>query len=72
MLEFTPFHENPEILHVKTCENRSYYIPCAPGCSLKKAGGVRVTEWIFAHFNTSVPKNRFFSIQPDNDLLYCS
>ena len=21
---------------------------------LKKAGGVRVTEWIFAHFNTSV------------------
>lgn len=39
MLEFTPFHENPEIRHIKTCENRSYYIPCAPketdaaGCS---------------------------------------
>ena len=23
------FHEDPEILHVGTCPDRSYYIPCA-------------------------------------------
>lgn len=30
-MQFTKFHEDPQVLHVGTCPNRSYYIPCAPG-----------------------------------------
>ena len=28
-MEFQFFHENPDVLHVGTCQNRSYYIPFA-------------------------------------------
>ena len=30
-MQLPKFHENPQVLHVGTCPNRSYYIPCAPG-----------------------------------------
>ena len=30
-MQLTKFHEDPQVLHVGTCPNRSYYIPCAPG-----------------------------------------
>ncbi|HIS49935.1 MAG TPA: DUF4981 domain-containing protein [Candidatus Gallacutalibacter pullistercoris] len=30
-MQFTRFHEDPQVLHVGTCPNRAYYIPCAPG-----------------------------------------
>ena len=30
-MEFKVFHENPEVLHVGTCPNRSYFIPYANG-----------------------------------------
>ena len=30
-MQLPKFHKNPQVLHVGTCPNRSYYIPCAPG-----------------------------------------
>ena len=30
-MQISEFHENPQVLHIGTCPNRCYYIPCAPG-----------------------------------------
>lgn len=30
-MQILELHENPQVLHVGTCPNRCYYIPCAPG-----------------------------------------
>ena len=29
-MEFQKMHENPDVLHVGTCQNRSYFLPKAP------------------------------------------
>ena len=58
MKQYMTFHENPEILHVNTEEDRNYYIPFAPGedaFASRKASG-RLTDlnglWDFTFYES--------------------
>lgn len=59
-MKFTKLHENPEILHVGTCPNRSYYLPKAPG---DEGDSSRVCllngTWSFRYFDS------FLDVFPD-------
>ncbi len=45
------FHEDPEILHVGTCPDRSYYLPCAGEDEARQGRSSRVISlngsWAF-------------------------
>lgn len=50
------FHEDPEILHVGTCPDRSYYIPCAGEKEAENGCSSRVISlngsWAFQYFDS--------------------
>lgn len=53
-MEFKTFHENPDVLHVGTCPNRSYYIPYANAEEAEWGGSSRVRDlngtWEFKYY----------------------
>lgn len=58
MKKYMTFHENPEILHVNTEEDRNYYVPFAPGEDVFQSRKLssRFTdlngEWDFTFYNS--------------------
>ena len=50
------FHEDPEILHVGTCPDRSYYIPCAQEKEAENGCSSRVISlngtWAFQYYDS--------------------
>ena len=50
------FHEDPQVLHVGTCPNRSYYIPYAGEKEAESGCSSRVISlngtWAFQYFNS--------------------
>jgi len=58
MKTYMTFHEDPELLHVNTCEDRNYYIPFAPGQDAfeERTASSRMEllngEWKFAYYDS--------------------
>ena len=58
MKTYMTFHEDPELLHVNTCEDRNYYVPFAPGQDAfdERTVSSRMEllngEWSFAYYDS--------------------
>ena len=58
MKTYMTFHEDPELLHINTCEDRNYYIPFAPGDDIfaDRTASSRMEllngEWNFAYYDS--------------------
>ena len=63
------FHEDPEILHVGTCPDRSYYLPCAGEDEARQGRSSRVISlngsWAFQYFSSYKE-----AIDPDEGLAF--
>ena len=53
---WTPFHENPQMLHVGACPDRCYYLPCASEAEALEGQSSRCFslngEWAFQYFDS--------------------
>lgn len=65
-MNFERFYENLDTIHVNTCENRSYYVPCAPGSAFAyMEDSDRVTmlsseDWLFRLYQNPYEVEKFF------------